>query len=123
MTVQDNKYNQNSHSGHYNKRITLYGPIFTQDEIGNEIETFGEIRKIWAMVKTTKGSEYAAASQSKSLNVTRFIVRYSNLLDELFAVHKTKIEIHFRTLKHDVKSIINDDERNKTFTIIAESRE
>lgn len=123
MLVQDNKYNYNSHSGRFNKRVSIHGPIITSDEIGNQIKTFGEMCKVWAMVKTTKGSEYAAAAQTKSLTITRFVVRYSKSLDELFSLYKTKIEFHYKQAKYDVVSIFNDDEQNKTFTIIAESRE
>lgn len=120
--MQSNKYNANSHSGRFNKKISIFGPVVTQDEIGNEIESFGEICKRWSMVKTTKGSEYSAAAQTNSENTVRFVVRYSSFLQDLFASKKTKLEIMYKSVSYDIKSIINDDELNKTFTIIAEGR-
>ncbi|MEF2965038.1 phage head closure protein [Paenibacillus sp. M1] len=121
--MQDNKYNPNSHSGRFNKRITLYGPVVTQDEIGNEIETFGEICTLWSMVKTTKGTEYFAAAQTNSVNTVRFVVRYSKYLEEIFKKEKSKFEVEYKSVRYDVQGYpINDDELNKTFTIIAEGR-
>lgn len=120
--MKPNKYNANSHSGRFNKRISLWGPTVTQDEIGNEIESFGELRKVWSMVKTMRGSEYPAAAQTNTVNITRFVVRYSDSLGDLFADKKTKIEILFNGVVYDVKSIVNDDEMNETYTIITEGR-
>lgn len=120
--MKPNKYNANTHTGRFNKRIALWGPVVTQDEIGNEIETFGEMRKVWAMIKTLKGSEYQAAAQSKAVNTTRFVVRYSVPLRDLFDAQRTKIEIRYKGVVYDIKSVINDDEMNETFTIVAEGR-
>lgn len=120
--MKPNKYNANSHSGRFNKRISIWGPTVTQDDIGNEIESFGELCKVWSMVKTTKGSEYPAAAQTNTVNVTRFVVRYSEALRDLFDEKKTKIELRYKGVNYDVKSIINDDELNITYTIIAEGR-
>lgn len=120
--MQPNKYNANSHTGRFNKRIALWGPVVKDDEIGNQIETFDEICKAWSMIKTTKGSEYHAAAQTNSVNVTRFVVRFSDSLCDLFATEKTKVEIRYKGVSYNIKSVINDDEMNKTFTIIAEGR-
>ncbi|OMF70508.1 phage head closure protein [Paenibacillus glucanolyticus] len=117
-----NRYDKRINSGRFNKRISFWGPVVTEDDIGNEIETFGELCKAWSMVKTTKGSEYSGAAQTNTVNVVRFVVRYSKSLRDLFTVYKTKIEVRYKNVPYDVKSIINDDEMNKTFTIIAEGR-
>ena len=120
--MRDNKYNSKSHSGRFNKRISVMGPVISKDEIGNETETFGELCRIWSMVKTTKGAEFFAAAQTNTEHITRFVVRYSKMLDDLFAENKTRIEIQYKNVSYDVKSIINDDELNTTFTIVAEGR-
>jgi SPP1 family predicted phage head-tail adaptor len=123
MTMRPNKYNANSHSGRFNKRIALLGPVVTQDEIGNEIETHGEIRKMWAMVKTVKGSEYIAAAQTNAEKTVRFVVQYSRVLDSIFDEHKTKLQIVYKGITHDIIAPpINDDELNKTFTIVTEAK-
>lgn len=120
--MKPNQYNANSHSGRFNQRISIWGPTIIKDEIGNETESFDELCKVWSMVKTTKGSEYSAAAQTNTVNVTRFVVRYSQTLRDLFADKKTRIEIRYKGIEYDVKSIINDDELNQTYTIIAEGR-
>lgn len=117
-----NRYNANSHTGRFNKRIALYGPVIIQDEIGNEIESFGELSVVWSMVKTTKGSEYIEAARNNITNVTRFVVRYSDELNTLFQTDKTRLQIKYKNVDYDVKSIINDDEMNKTFTIVTQGR-
>ncbi len=117
-----NRYYKDTHSGRFNKRIAFWGPTVIQDAIGNEIETFGEIIQVWSMVKTTKGSEYSAAAQTNTVNIVRFVVRYSETLRDLFTTHKTKLEVRYKEVAYDIKSIINDDEMNKTFTVIAEGR-
>jgi SPP1 family predicted phage head-tail adaptor len=122
MQMLDNKYNANSHSGRFNKKIIVFGPVFTQDEIGNDKETFEEICRLWSMVKTTRGSEYFAAAQTNSENTVRFVVRYSAFLQDIFDTDKTKLEILYKSVRYDVQSIINDDEMNQTFTIIADSK-
>lgn len=121
--MRPNKYNPNNHTGRYNKRINLWGPVVTQDEIGNEIETFGEICELWSMVKTTKGSEYFAAGQINTVNTVRFVVRYSKYLEGIFRKETSKFEIEYKGVRYDVQGApINDDELNATYTIIAEGR-
>ncbi|WP_010278812.1 phage head closure protein [Paenibacillus senegalensis] len=122
--MKPNKYNANSNSGRFNKRIGIWGPTVTQDEIGNEIETFGEIMKLWSMVKTVKGSEYIAAAQTQTEKTVRFVVQYSKRLERLFDEHKTNIQIEYKENMYDVVAPpINDDELNKTFTIITQGRQ
>lgn len=117
-----NRYHLANNSGRFNKRIMIHGPVVKQDAIGNEVESFEQLDKLWSKIKTLKGSEYFAAAQTNATNVTRFVVRYSQRLDELFQKHKTKLEIHYKQVVYDVQSVINDDELNQTFTIIAKGR-
>lgn len=118
-----NRYNANNQSGRFNKRIALHGPTITQDEIGNEIESFGELCKVWSKVITVKGSEYIDAARENASKTTRFIIHYSTKTETLLNTHKTKLMIKYKGVDYDIKSIINDDEMNTTFTIIAEGRE
>lgn len=117
-----NRYNANSHSGRFNKRIAFYGPTITQDAIGNEIESFGKLDEVWSKVITVRGNEYIEAAQNNMTNITRFVVRYSKSLKALLNTHKTRLMIKYKDVDYDIKSVINDDELNKTFTIIAEGR-
>jgi len=120
--VKPNKYNPHTHSGRFNKRVSLHGPVVRGDEIGNQIEQHDELIRVWAMIKTLKGSEYYAAAQTNAVYVTRFVVRYSKQLEALLQQHKTKIEIHYKQVVYDIQSVINDDEMNQTFTILTKGR-
>ncbi|MCM3628801.1 phage head closure protein [Paenibacillus glycanilyticus] len=120
--MNPNKYNANSHTGRFNKRITIMGQSVIQDEIGNEIEVFTEICKLWSMIKTLRGSEYNAAGQTESVDITRFIIKWTRTIEDIFALEKTKLSVQYKGISYDVKSVINDDELNQTFTIIAEGK-
>lgn len=105
----------------FKHRISLFKRTITTDELFQEIETFEEVTKLWAMIKTLKGQE-AQTADTSTVNTSRFVVRYSKYLRDLFADEKTSLEIHYRGVVYDIKSVINDDELNKTYTIVAEGR-
>lgn len=106
----------------FNKRITICRSVLTRMELSQKKETFEDVFRVWAMVKTLRGNEYIAAAQVKAENTTRFVVRYSRAIEELTDEQKTRFAIRYKEKMYDVKSIINDDEMNKTFTIITEGR-
>lgn len=116
-----NRYHASKQSGGFNKRIALYGPTIVQDEIGNEIESFDKLMDCWSKVITLKGSEIQT-SQEQTKETARFILRYSKPLEAILNSHKTKLEVHYKSNVYDVKSAINDDEKNETFTLVAEVR-
>lgn len=119
--MQPFKYNPNNNTGSYRHRITIHKRTITVDELLQEIEVFEEVTKLWAMIKTLKGQEVMNGDTS-TVNTSRFVVRYSKFLHELFASEKTSLEIHYRNVIYDIKEVINDDELNKTYTIVAEGR-
>lgn len=121
--MNQNKYNANFNSGTFRHRISIYKRTVKEDELGQEIEGQTEfICKCWSMIKTLKGQEIVNGDTSMR-NTSRFVVRYSKFLDELFKSDDvTLLEIHYRNVIYDIKSVINDDEMNKTFTIVAEGR-
>lgn len=106
----------------FRHRIELLERKIAKDDLMQEIETYESWSKLWADVKTTKGSEYINAAQEQQKVVTRFIVRYSKTLSEFVNQQKTGFQIVFKSIVYDVIDVINDDELNKTFTIIAEGR-
>ena len=73
------------------------------------------------MIKTLKGEE-AQNADASTVNTSRFVVRYSKFLHDLFKNEKTSLEIHYRGVIYDIKSAINDDEANVTYTIVGEGR-
>lgn len=97
-------------AGNFNKRITFQskGGI---DAEGYPIEGKVDFKTLWAMVKTISAKEYHQAKSDQSEITTRFIIRYRTDLKEDMTILYGK-----RTF--EIESIINDDEQNKTLTII-----
>lgn len=106
----------------FRRRIELFQRTTTTDALLQEIETYESWGKLWADIKTMKGAEYIGAAQEKQNKTTRFIVRYAKSIERFLQSEKTSFEILFKGVTYDVKDAMNDDEMNKTVTIIAEGR-
>ena len=106
----------------FKHRIELFQRTTIIDELLQETETYESWGKLWADIKTIKGTEYIAAAQEKQNKTVRFVVRYSKPLERLLQADKTSFEIVYKSVTYDVKDAMNDDEMNKTVTIIAEGR-
>lgn len=116
--MQPFKYNPNNHSGKFNHRI-----VFQQfdnegkDSDGFPIEQWVDVKSAWAMIKTVKGSEYFSASSTQNEAVSRFVIRYTEgLHPDMRITYKKKPTSTERTFS--IESIINDDEADKTLTIM-----
>lgn len=106
--------------GQFNKKIQLMKRTITKDEYMQEIETFELYASPFAMVRTIKSSEAIKAGNLSALKETRFVVRYSKKIAQLVVENETHFKLIFKSEEYEVKSIVNDDEQNKTFTIVAE---
>lgn len=96
-------------------RITLLKLVASEDDIGNTVEEWQEVRTCWAMIKTVSGREYIAAASVQAERTYRFIIRYTKGIDEA-------MKIQYDGRLFDIKSVLNDDEERKTLTIIATER-
>lgn len=67
--------------------------------------------RAWADIKTMKGSEYNSATMAGNVGKSRFIIRYMKGI-------KSTMKIKYKGLTYDIESITNDDENNRTITII-----
>lgn len=99
-----------------NKRIAFeaYDPN-AKDEDGyplKEEDAWTQVKLAWASIKTLKGREFIEAQAVQAENTVRFIVRHAKDVN-------TKMRIIYNQRKFNIESIINDDEKNKTLTIIA----
>lgn len=114
--MQPFKYTPNINSGRLRHQITIQKPTIEKDELGQEKETvWSDHIKVWSDIKTLQGREYIAAAAVKAERTTRFIVRYTPEIDETMRIiYKGKVY----TI---VEPPINDNELEKTLTIIAES--
>lgn len=68
--------------------------------------------KAWADIRTLKGSEVAVHVGTVLEGSSRFIIRYQKGI-------KSSWRIKYKGLHYKIESITNDDERNRTITIIA----
>lgn len=111
--MQPNKYNPNNHSGKFNHRL-IFQKLSEEekvDEKGYPIENWISFQYAWAMIKTLQGREYYQAATTQNENTLRFVIRYTNNLHpDMRILYKDRI--------FNIESIINDDEANRTLTII-----
>lgn len=97
--------------GHLNKRITIQQFSQTINENGFPVEEWVNIKSVWAMIKTVSGKEYMSAAQTQNENKTRFVIRH------ITDIHPD-MRIVFKNRVFEMQAIINDDEANKTLTIV-----
>lgn len=72
------------------------------------------IANLWADIKTMKGSEYNNFAIGGNIGVSRFIVRYTTIIKPL-------MKINYKGNLYSIESITNDDENNRTITIIGKA--
>lgn len=110
--MQPFKYKPNISSGNFRHRITIQYPVSTKDELNQTITSWEDLKSVWADIKTLQGREYIAAAAAKAEKNSRFIIRYTHGIDET-------MRILFKGKIYDiVEPPINDDELDKTLTII-----
>jgi len=73
-----------------------------------------EVTRAWADIKTMQGRDYTRSEADNILGISRFIIRY---IPDIVSTMK----IVFKGQKYTILSIVNDNEQNKTLTIIAET--
>lgn len=122
--MQPFKYNPNFNSGSFRHRITFLQEMTVKDELGQDVKdelgqketTWDEYKKAWSMIKTVKGSEYAAAASTQATIISRFVIPYtSGITNDMRIEYKGRIfDI--------IEPPINDDELNKTLTILVKER-
>ncbi len=96
--------------------ITFQQANVIEDELSQEIEEWTDYKSLRAMIKTMKGSEYFAAASVQAERTYRFIIRYRNDIDNSMRI------LYKGRIFDIVEPPINDDEENKTLTIIAKER-
>lgn len=114
--MKQNRYNPNFHSGLFKNRISIVEMVDIEDELGNQIEDEQEFTKAWAMIKTLKGSEYLKAAAVRAERIYRFIIHYTPDI-----TNKMIVKYDNRTFDI-IEPPTNDDEMDRTLTIIAKER-
>lgn len=96
----------------FKHRIEILGRIEYENSVGEIAERFGVLTKAWADIKTLKGEDHAVAIVQEHRITYRFIIRYMTGIDAFQ-------RINFNGREYEIDSILNDNENNKTLTIIA----
>jgi len=103
-------------AGDLNKRIELLVMGTGKDPDGYPIEEEVSYRKLWSKVSPVSAKEYSQAKADQTENITKFVVRYNkslNITDDMTILYRDK--------KFSIESVINDEEKNITLTIIGRS--
>lgn len=98
--------------GLFKHRITFREYVETENQIGDVVKTWQDKKTVWAMIKTIKGTEFVQAASVQGERTVRFVIRYTEGL-----TNDMRILYDNRTFEI-IAPPINDDELNKTLTII-----
>ncbi|MBS4188649.1 phage head closure protein [Bacillus sp. FJAT-49705] len=99
----------------FKHRITFQRDKGTKDADGFPIpekDRYEDVKTVWAMIKTLKGREFHQAASIQSVQDERFIIRYTTGIDSSMRI---KFGSRFFEI---IAPPINDDELNKTLTIV-----
>ncbi len=77
-----------------------------------ESQRWQDVKTVWAMIKTLRGREYYEAATTQNENTVRFVVRYTVGITP-------DMRIQYKGRTFEILSVINDDERDVTMTIVA----
>ena len=96
----------------FKHQITIQQQVEEQNENGFIINEWQDRHHLWAAIKTLRGREYYEAATTQNENTVRFVVRYT-------AGITPDMRIQYKGRTFEILSVINDDERHVTMTIVA----
>ena len=99
--------------GLFRNRITFENYTQTENAMGDTMSAWVVHSTRWAMIKTVQGKEFVQAASVQGERTVRFVVRYTKGL-----TNDMRIIYDGRTFEI-IAPPINDDELNKTLTIMA----
>lgn len=96
----------------FKHRITFQQFVNNTNENGFPLEEWQDVKSVWAMIKTLQGREFFQAASVQAEIISRFVIRYTvGITNEMRIIYKGRtFEI--------IAPPINDDEMNKTLTIV-----
>ena len=102
-------------AGKLRHRIVIERATLTQNDYGEEVQTFATLATVWARVEPILGKERFAAFQTQSDVDHRILVRYQSALSTLAANDR----ITWGSNTYDIRSVVNTDERDIELQIFA----
>lgn len=98
--------------GLFDKRIKFQTYQSTENTMGDVVSSWVDHSTRWAMIKTVQGKEFVQATSVRGESTVRFVIRYvagiTNTMQILYDGRTFEI----------IAPPINDDELNKTLTIM-----
>lgn len=104
-----------TNAGKYNKKITIYQVVVSEDNQGFPIETLEAVLEPYANVKTTKGFTLIANNSDFEKAYTNFTIRYSQtVIDAYYNSQKSNRDmlVAFKNKTYSVQYLNNIDEGN-----------
>ena len=95
-----------TNAGKYNKKITIYSVVVTEDNQGFPIETKTVVLQPYANVKTTKGMTLIINNSDFEKALTNFSIRYPNT-----PINRDML-IEFRGKTYTIQYLNNVNEAN-----------
>lgn len=102
----------NNNAGKMNKRITFLVPP-GQIVNGWPTQKWSDFQKVWAEIKTQKGSRLFNADSVQMQGKKIFGIRFREDLNE-------NMRIRYKDTVYEIESMTNDDENNQWYTILAQ---
>ena len=93
-------------AGQLRRRIAIQSAIVTQDDFGEEIETWQTDTVVWARIQPVQGKEFKAADQVTADVTHKIMIRYHAGLS-------TKQRIQYGTRVFDINFVRNIFEENR----------
>lgn len=98
-------------AGKLNKRITIQQYESTQNEFGEQVKTWSNIKTAWASIQPLQGREWFNAKQMQSEIEVRMRLRYTTAITP-------KMRIVYNSLNYNIESIINVGEANRELELM-----
>lgn len=102
--------------GRLRHRITIQQHQTTQDEIGNNIESWVDWATVWANIRPISGREYFQAAATNAEDNVRINIRYRSGIDPL------RMRVVYRNRVFDILSAIDLYERHREIEMVCRER-
>lgn len=102
--------------GPMNKRITIKSVTSkTADGLGGNTLVYGTVKETWAKVRPLSNREQLTYGLTLGVRAYEFTIRYDGTINQ-----SNRIELNSRPFR--IESVINTDEANREYKIIASER-
>jgi SPP1 family predicted phage head-tail adaptor len=102
--------------GRLRHRITIQQHQTTQDEIGNNIESWVDWATVWANIRPISGREYFQAAATNAEDNVRINIRYRSGIDPL------RMRVVYGNRVFDILSAIDLYERHREIEMVCRER-